>query len=78
MAWTTGQVTQNGNTTATFGITGSALSNHDVVVVGPTAGNSGLRINSVTVRRNPNRYDVSVTVVGAQAMSFRFHAEQID
>ena len=78
MAWTTNQVAQNGNSTATWVVTGSALSTHDAVVIGPTAGTSGLRINSVTVRRSPTRYDISVSVVGAAAMSFRFYAEQMD
>ena len=78
MAWTTGTVTQNGNQTLTWIITGGALSTHDAVVVKPTAGSSGLRINSTTVRRSPKRYDVSVTVVGGGAMSFQFAAEQMD
>jgi hypothetical protein len=78
MAWTTGQVTQNGNTTLSWVITGSALSTHDAVVVGPTSGSSGLRINSVTVRRSPTSYTVSLSVIGAAAMAFRFSAEQMD
>ena len=49
MAWTTNQVTQNGNTTTTWTITGSALSRHDAVVVGPTSGSSELRINNIAV-----------------------------
>jgi hypothetical protein len=78
MAWTTGQVTQNGNTTTSWTITGSALSNHDAVVVRPESGSSGLRINNIIARRSPNRYDVSVTVVGGSAMAFRFSAEAMD
>lgn len=78
MAWTTNQVTQNGNTTASWIITGSALSNHDAVVVKPESGSSGLRINDITARQSPNRYDVSVTVVGGAAMAFRFAAEAMD
>jgi hypothetical protein len=78
MAWTTSQVTQNGNTTANWTITGSALSTHDAVVVGPTSGSSGLRINSITVRRSPTSYTVNLSVIGAGAMAFRFYAEQMD
>jgi hypothetical protein len=78
MSWTTNQITQNGNTTANWDITGSALSTHDAVVVNTASGNSGLRINSVTVFRNPLRYSVNLTVVGGQAMAFRFSAEAMD
>ena len=78
MSWTTSQVSQNGNTTQHWVVTGSALSTHDVVVVGPTSGSSGLRVNNWIVRRNPTSYTVSVTVVGAGAMSFRLYAEQMD
>ncbi|SFQ14446.1 hypothetical protein SAMN05216419_10744 [Nitrosomonas cryotolerans] len=78
MSWTTGTVTQNGNTTLCWTITGSALSTHDNVVVGPIAGCSRLRINSIDVGRCPNQYRVCVRVLGSGAMSFRFYAEQMD
>lgn len=78
MAWTTDQVTQNGNTTLSWSISGGALTNHDAIVVKPTSGSSGLRINSITARISPNRYSVSLTVVGAVAMAFRFAAEAMD
>ncbi len=78
MSWTTGQITQNGNTTASWIITGSALSNHDAVVVKPESGSSGLRINNIIARRSPNSYEVSVTVVGSGAMAYRFSAEAMD
>jgi hypothetical protein len=78
MSWTTNQVTQNGNTTGTWTITGGSLTNHDAIVVRPEAGGSGLRLNSVTARIGPNRYSVSVTVVGGAAMAFRFAAEAMD
>ena len=78
MAWTTNEVTQNGNTTGSWNITGDALSTHDAIVVKPTAGGSGLRLNDVTARQSPTRYSVSVTVVGAEAMAFRFAAEAMD
>lgn len=78
MAWTTGQVTQNGNTTGSWTISGSALTTHDAVVLRPTSGNSGMRIEATTVFRNPLRYVVSVRVLGAGAMAFRFSAEAMD
>ncbi len=37
-----------------------------------------MRIEHNTVYRNPTRYKVRVRVVGADAMSFRFAAEQMD
>jgi archaellin len=78
MAWTTGQVTQNGNTTGSWTISGGSLSTADAVVVRPTSGSSGIRVNSVTTRLNPTRYEVSVTVSGAGAMAFKFSAEEMD
>lgn len=78
MAWTTNQVTQNGNTTGTWTITGSALTTHDCIVVRPTSGTSGLRIESKTILPNPIRYEVAVRVVGSGAVAFRFAAEAMD
>lgn len=78
MSWTTNQVTQNGNTTATWTITGSALTTHDAVVPRPTSGSSCLRINNIRVCLSPTRYLVSLSVVGSGAMAFRFSAEAMD
>ena len=79
MSWTSTQVTQNGNTTLLWTIgPHSSLSAADAIVVRPTSGNSGLRINSVTARLNSLRYDVSVSVVGGGAMAFKFSAEEMD
>ena len=78
MSWTTGQITQNGNSTLNWIITGSALSNADAVVVRSVSGSSGLNINSITARVSPKRYDVSLSVVGAGAMAFKFSAEEMD
>lgn len=65
------QVTQNGNTTCGWTLTGS-VSNHDVIVLqldngGP--GGSGVTISNVVNRGNA--YDFAVTVVGSDAVSFR-------
>ena len=78
MAWTTNQVSQNGNQTRNWTITGSALSPGDAVVVRPTSGTSGARINHTTKRLGPTRHQVQVAVIGSGAMSFRFSAEEMD
>ena len=78
MSWTTGQVTQNGNSTLIWHITGGSLSRADAIVVRPVAGSAGLKINSVTARISPNSYDVSLSVIGASAMAFKFSAEEMD
>jgi hypothetical protein len=78
MAWTTSSVTQNGNTTQNWTITGSALTTHDAVVVRPVSGTSGLRLESTTIFPSPIRYVVSVRVVGAGAVAFKFSAEAMD
>ena len=78
MSWTTGQVTQNGNSTQGWIVSGSALSTHDAVVLKPESGSSGMRIQSTLVRINPTRYELTVSVVGGAAMAFRFAAEQLD
>jgi hypothetical protein len=78
MSWTSSQVTQNGNSTVSWSISGGSLSTHDAIVVQPTAGSSGVKINSITAKRDPARYSVSVSVVGAEAMAYRFAAEQMD
>ena len=76
MSFTTNQVTQNGNTTAGWVISNVGVA--EAVVVRPTSGGSGIKINSVTTRLNPTRYDVSVTVSGAGAMAFKFSGEEMD
>ena len=79
MAWTSTQVTQNGNTTVTWGIgPHSSVSNHDCIVMKPESGNSGLRIEQITAYCNPIKYSIAVRVVGSGAMAYRFAAEQMD
>ena len=79
MAWTTNQVTQNGNTTVTWIATGSALSTHDCVVAGLTSGtNSCIRIDSIERCVDPTSYRIRITVIGSQAVAFRCYAEQMD
>ncbi len=79
MAWTSTTATQNGNTTSTWTIgPHNSLSSHDCVVIRHGAGNSGIRLHHVTVRRNPLVYQVRVEIVGGNAVSFQFAAEQMD
>jgi hypothetical protein len=79
VAWTSQAATQNGNTSVTWTIgPANSLSTHDAVVVRHDAGNSGIRLHHVTVRRNPLVYEARVEVVGAAAVAFRFAAEQMD
>ena len=79
MAWTSQSATQNGNTTATWTIgPHGSLSTHDAVVIRDDAGNSGIRLHHITVRRNPLVYQARVEVVGAGAVAFRFAAEQMN
>lgn len=79
MAWTTSQVTQNGNTTTTWVISGSALSSHDCIVVGLTSNTtSRIRINRIDRGINPRKYYVQVAVIGSSAAAYRFYAEQMD
>ena len=78
MSWTANTVTQNGGSTVTWTTTGGALSTHDAIVVGPVAGNSGLRLGDVTVSTGPTSYTAPVTVAGGFAMAFRFSGTKVD
>jgi len=71
-------ITQNGNTTVTWKISGGSVSTHDCIVVKPISGSSGLRITSKTIYRTPTRYYVTTKVVGAGAIAFRFTAEKMN
>jgi hypothetical protein len=71
-------VSQNGNTTLLWTISGSALSTHDAVVIRAESGSSGICNEEVSVFLNPTRYRVRVRVDGAGAASFRFAAETMD
>lgn len=79
MAWTTSVVTQNGNSTVTWSLSGGNLiSTHDCIVLKPTSGTSGLKITGKIVFREPTRYHVTVQVIGTGAMAYRFAAERMD
>ena len=79
MAWTSQQITQNGNTTLTWTSTGSALSTHDCVVAGLTSNtNSRIKIDSIERGVNPTSYRTKITVIGANAVAFRLYAEQMN
>jgi len=79
MAWTSTQITQNGNTTATWSVgPHSSVSTHDAIVPRPESGSSRLEITSIRVRQSPTNYHITVRVHGSDAMAFRFAAEQMD
>lgn len=67
---TSNVVTQNGNTTATWVLSGGAVSNRDVLVQVHLVGNSGLKIDNTMSRISPNRYEFRATVVGPNAVAF--------
>ena len=69
----TNQVTQNGNSTQTWTLTGG--SNHDVVVVqlDNTTPNTAVQISNIRLFINPNRYTFDIRVIGPSAVAFRIN-----
>ena len=78
MAWKSVVLTQNGNSTRDWLFEGGPLSSHDAVVLGPTSGNSKVRLIRTDVGINPNSYRLRVQVVGSGAMAYRFYAERMN
>jgi hypothetical protein len=78
MSWRSVQLTQNGNTTTTWGFgPHSAISFHDAIVVGPEAGSSRVELERIRVATGGS-YLLTVRVTGSDAMVYRFFAEQMD
>ena len=71
------QVTQNGNTTMGWVLSGG--SNHDVVVLqlDNTTPNTAVQIQNIRLFINPNRYAFEVRVVGPDAVAFRVNSTGI-
>ena len=69
------QVTQNGNTTQNWVLSGGPVSNHDVIVVelDNTTPNTSVTLSNVNGFINPNRYSFNVTVNGPDAVAFRIN-----
>ena len=69
----TNQVTQNGNTTQNWVLSGGPVSNHDVVVVqlDNTTSNTAVQISNIRLFINPNRYSFDIRVIGPDAVAFR-------
>jgi len=67
------QVTQNGNTTQNWVLSGGGISNHDVIVLqlDNTTPNTAVSISNIRTLINPNRYSFLVSVVGPDAVAFR-------
>jgi hypothetical protein len=70
-------VTQNGNTTRIWTLSGSSVSNRLILAQVHESGNSGIKIGNITSRINPNRYEFTVTVVGPDAVAFRIAISNI-
>lgn len=69
------QITQNGNTTQGWVLSGGAVSNHDVVVVqlDNTTPNTAVQISNIRLLINPNRYVFNISVLGPDAVAFRIN-----
>ena len=84
MAWTTGIISQNGNTTWDYvvdrGVV-SGVSGHDAVVLKSESMRSYTSIERIKLRIRDNgwtRYRITVKVWGSHAVSFRFAAEKMN
>jgi hypothetical protein len=73
------QVTQNGNTTRTWTLSGSGVSNHDTVVIelDNTTPNTSVELLNMRGFISPNRYVVDVKVIGPDAVAFRLNNTDI-
>ena len=74
-----GQVTQNGNSTVNWVYSGGGISNHEVVVVqlDNTTPNTSVRISNIQVFISPNRYSFDISVIGPDAVAFRINSTGI-
>jgi len=77
---TSNQVTQNGNTSQTWVLSGGDVSNHDVIVVrlDNTTPDTSVEISHVRIGERVNQqggvdpiYSFDITVVGPGAVAFR-------
>jgi hypothetical protein len=73
----TNQVTQNGNTTQNWVLSGA--SNHAVLVVqlDNTTPNTAVRISDIRLFISPNRYSFDISVIGPAAVAFRINFTDI-
>ena len=69
------QVTQNGNTTQNWVLSGGTVSNHDVIVVqlDNTTPKTAVQISNIRLLINPNRYSFDIRVIGPDAVAFRIN-----
>jgi hypothetical protein len=74
--WTTGLLSQNGNSVFTWNVFGSLQTSRDVVVVGPESGSSGVRINSHQSLTSTNHL-VTVEVIGSSAVAYRIRGTEV-
>ena len=73
---TSNQVTQNGNSTQNWTLTG--VSTHECIVLKPETGSSWMELERIRVRLSPTRYELRIRVIGAGAMAFRIKSEKMD
>jgi hypothetical protein len=74
--WTTGLLSQNGNTVINWIVSGSLQTPRDIVVAGPESGNSGVRIINHEAFTSGN-HRVSVEVTASSAVSYRIRGTEI-
>lgn len=69
------QVTQNGNSTQNWVLSGGPVSNHDVLAIelDNTTANTSVTLSNLREFINPNRYSFDVTVNGPDAVAFRIN-----
>lgn len=67
----TGQVTQAGNTTVGWTLSGGDLTRRSLIVQWHEGGNSGFKLDNIVSRINPNRYEFRTTVIGPEPVAFR-------
>lgn len=74
-------ITQNGNTTRIWINSGGGITNHEVFTFTlqntSPSNTTGVMVSNVIGFINPNRYQCTLTVEGAQAVSGRFESTGI-
>ncbi|NYF79111.1 hypothetical protein [Granulicella arctica] len=76
-----GPLTQNGNTTLGWTVSGGGITNHEAFAVqldSTSPNNStGALISNVIVFINPTRYNVNITTEGPQAISYHINSDGV-
>jgi hypothetical protein len=76
-----GPFTQNGNTTMGWQVWGGNITNHEAFAVqlDSTSPNNttGATFSNLVVFVNPTRYDIDITTVGPQAITYHINSDQV-